>query len=186
MRRKLRARSVAAWRSILVRRRWSPLRFAWTLAIRQSTTAPKLAHHALSQLVHALESPSRGCGCSRPCGSSDTCAPSCSLRGGRGCYAESGPINWFWRRVKRNDLGMSWQRFLSAIRSLPQGQLSRHNQAGDLPDLGEGIDREMLRQLTDASSGRRGFTFARMGNRGIPTALSATQPCRGWQLRGVA
>src|SRR5438874_866543 len=91
--------------------------------------------------------------------SSDTCPPSCPLRGGKGCYAESGPISWFWRRVKRTDLGVSWNRFLSQVRSLPEGQLWRHNQAGDLPAVGEDIDREMLRDVIDTNRGRRGFTF---------------------------
>src|SRR6266849_367265 len=92
--------------------------------------------------------------------SPDSCPPSCPLRRGQGCYAETGPISWFWRRVKRGDLGVPWNRFLSEIRALPEGQLWRHNQAGDLPGVGEEIDREMLRTLALANIGKRGFTYS--------------------------
>jgi len=53
-----------------------------------------------------------------------------------------------------------WNRFLSEIRALPEGQLWRHNQAGDLPGVGEEIDREMLRTLALANIGKRGFTYS--------------------------
>src|SRR6266851_9810294 len=86
--------------------------------------------------------------------SSDTCPPSCPLRG-RGCYAESGPLSWFWTRLKRGGLGISWKRLLFEIRSLPDGQLWRYNQAGDLPGIGEEVNREMLRALVVANRGKR-------------------------------
>ena len=55
--------------------------------------------------------------------------------------------------------GMDWQSFLSAIYSLPVGQLWRHNQAGDLPGVGSKIDSKQLGQLVKVNSGKRGFTY---------------------------
>jgi hypothetical protein len=54
---------------------------------------------------------------------------------------------------------MDWQSFLSAIYSLPEGQLWRHNQAGDLPGIGDKIDAKQLGQLVKMNSGKRGFTY---------------------------
>lgn len=88
--------------------------------------------------------------------SADTCPPSCPLLG-QGCYAESGPISWIWRRTPRE--GMGFSRFLGAVRGLPDGALWRHNQAGDLPGRGDRIARGAMRLLTWANRGRRGFTF---------------------------
>jgi hypothetical protein len=39
-------------------------------------------------------------------------------------------------------------------------QIWRHNQAGDLPGIGDEIDRQMLRELVLANRGKRGFTFS--------------------------
>jgi hypothetical protein len=47
----------------------------------------------------------------------------------------------------------------SFIAGLPAGQLYRHNQAGDLPGLGERIDGAALRKITKANTGKRGFTY---------------------------
>jgi hypothetical protein len=54
---------------------------------------------------------------------------------------------------------MDWQSFLSTIYSLPTGQLWRHNQAGDLPGVGNKIDAKALKQLSAANEGKRGFTY---------------------------
>ena len=53
------------------------------------------------------------------------------------------------------------------IRKLPEGQLWRHNVAGDLqPDTDGQIDRDALNDLVRANKGRRGFTYTHytMGN----------------------
>ena len=44
------------------------------------------------------------------------------------------------------------------VRSLPERQLWRHNQAGDLPHT-SGMINSLLGQLVKANSGRRGFTY---------------------------
>lgn len=87
-----------------------------------------------------------------------TCPVSCPLRN-NGCYANSGALNVHWDRVTRGETGMPWAEFLAAIRALPEGQLWRYAQAGDLPGEGDAIDGEKLRELVAANRGRRGFTF---------------------------
>lgn len=89
---------------------------------------------------------------------SKTCPPSCPLRGG-GCYAQSGPLAWHWRRVSQGERGTSWGKFTASIAELPAGQLWRHNQAGDLPGTGDAIDSRALAQLVRANEGKRGWTY---------------------------
>src|SRR5262245_1026823 len=87
-----------------------------------------------------------------------TCPTSCPLRQ-NGCYAEHGPLSWHWNRLSDGRTGITWHAFLEAIRRLPKGTLWRHNVAGDLPGRGDKVDAEMLADLVEANSGRRGFTY---------------------------
>jgi hypothetical protein len=64
-----------------------------------------------------------------------------------------------WRAVTNETRGTYWQSFIRQIHELPQGQLWRHNQAGDLPGKNEKIDRDKLIDLTLANLGKRGFTY---------------------------
>jgi hypothetical protein len=64
-----------------------------------------------------------------------------------------------WRKVTSGGNGLSWEDFCLAIAGLPRQTLWRHNQAGDLPGLGECIDASALGQLTKANQGRKGFTY---------------------------
>ena len=89
---------------------------------------------------------------------SATCPDACPFKLS-GCYAKSGPLAIHWSKVTSGTRGMDWQSFLSAIYSLPVGQLWRHNQAGDLPGIGNKIDVKQLGQLVKASEGKRGFTY---------------------------
>ena len=90
--------------------------------------------------------------------SRDTCPAACPFRGA-GCYAESGPLAIHWREVTAGNRGMPWRDFLRAIAALPDGQLWRHNQAGDLPGVGNRIDAVALSQLAAANRHKRGFTY---------------------------
>jgi len=90
--------------------------------------------------------------------SSETCPPSCPFRG-KGCYAKSGPLALHWRKVSEGERGANWSNFLEAIANLPENQLWRHNQAGDLAGVGEEIDEGKLIQLARANKGKRGFTY---------------------------
>lgn len=87
-----------------------------------------------------------------------TCADSCPLKK-NGCYADSGPLALFWRKVTERRAGMAWGDMLRHVAALPKGQLWRHNQAGDLAGMGDKIDRFALEQLVKANRGRRGFTY---------------------------
>jgi hypothetical protein len=92
----------------------------------------------------------------------ETCPTACPYRGTQGCYAEYGPLAVHWRKVTEGTRGEGWISFLRGIIALPEGQLWRHNQAGDLiPDAahrGE-IGRSFLLDLVRANQGKRGFTY---------------------------
>lgn len=88
---------------------------------------------------------------------SSTCPDSCPLKG-NGCMV-IGPFKWHWDKVSRGERGSAWETFLDELRSLPRGQLWRHNQAGDLPGDNEQILPEFLKDLVKANQGRKGFTY---------------------------
>jgi hypothetical protein len=90
--------------------------------------------------------------------SGETCPHSCPFYG-NGCYAEYGPLSRHWGIVTSGDRGMGWDMFCDAVATLPEGQLWRHNAAGDLPGDGVNIDRRALAQLVLANQGKRGFTY---------------------------
>ena len=87
-----------------------------------------------------------------------TCPTICPLKR-NGCYAKSGPLALHWNKVSVGHRGVSWHEFLNQIRSFPADQLWRHNQAGDLPGLGNMIDSSKLCQLVLANRDKRGFTY---------------------------
>jgi threonine dehydrogenase-like Zn-dependent dehydrogenase len=76
------------------------------------------------------------------------------------CYAASGPLALHWAAVSAGIRGTDWGRFCTLIAALPEGQLWRHNQAGDLPKIGGTVDPVKLGQLVAANRGKRGFTFS--------------------------
>lgn len=76
-----------------------------------------------------------------------------------GCYAAHGPISWNWRKVTNGERGGDWEQLCRNVEALPEGQLWRHNQAGDLPHVNGYLDHAALQDLVDANQGRRGFTY---------------------------
>jgi hypothetical protein len=103
--------------------------------------------------------------------SAATCPPSCPLMG-NGCYAGGGPLGILWRAVSRARAGtavrlpsggklvtLNWRSFCRAIARLPVGTVWRHNQAGDLPGIGDRIDARQLASLAASNRGKRGFTY---------------------------
>jgi hypothetical protein len=86
-----------------------------------------------------------------------TCPPSCGFYDA-GCYAAYGKLGSHWKGVA--DRGLPWDEFLARVRELPEGQLWRHNEAGDLAGDGETLDASLLRDLVGANAGRRGFSFS--------------------------
>ena len=89
---------------------------------------------------------------------SNSCPPTCPLKAG-GCYANGGPLAIHWQAVTEGRRGTDWQTFCSQIAALPDGQLWRHNQAGDLPGANGVIDKKLVHQLVEANRGRHGFTY---------------------------
>lgn len=85
-----------------------------------------------------------------------TCPTSCALRDA-GCYAEFGHLGSHWGSTSKD--GVTWERFLAWVRALPAGALWRHNIAGDLPGVGDTLDRKLVALLVMANRGRRGFTY---------------------------
>ena len=86
-----------------------------------------------------------------------TCPVDCAMRAG--CYAASGPLALHWSAVSSGARGTDWSTFTASIAALPDGQLWRHNQAGDLPGDGHTVDPVALGELVRANRGRRGFTY---------------------------
>lgn len=91
----------------------------------------------------------------------DSCPSACPFNTANegGCYANGGPLAIHWRKVTEGKSGESFKRFAEKIEQLPQGQLWRHNQAGDLQGKGNRIDAAALRLLVKANVGKRGFTY---------------------------
>ena len=77
----------------------------------------------------------------------------------KGCYAKSGPLALHWRKVSDGERGTDWQGLTKFVRSLPDRQLWRHNQAGDLPHINGQINGTLLGELVRANKGKRGFTY---------------------------
>ena len=64
--------------------------------------------------------------------------------------------------------------FLDKVRAIASGSLWRHNQAGDLPGIGNRIDATKLNQLASASSRARGFTYTHkpcIATAGVPSEV---------------
>ncbi len=99
-----------------------------------------------------------------PCtiSSKETCPPACPLKNS-GCYADSGPLAIHWNRlskkekISKND--HNHNSLCDQIKTLPTGQLWRHNTAGDLPGKGNRINKKQLLDLVEANKGRKGFTY---------------------------
>jgi hypothetical protein len=90
--------------------------------------------------------------------SSETCPEACPFKT-KGCYAKGGPLALHWSKVTSGERGIDWLSFIKQVRSFPAGQLWRHNQAGDLPGVGNAIDATALDELATANMGKRGFTY---------------------------
>ena len=88
----------------------------------------------------------------------DTCPPDCAFKD-NGCYAGSGPLALHWAKVTNGERGDTWSGFIAKVQSFKDGQLWRHNQAGDLAGDGKRLDADANDQLADANVGKRGFTY---------------------------
>lgn len=107
-----------------------------------------------------------------------TCSDACPFKA-NGCYADSGPLKLHWSKVTSGQRGFDWSAFLAKVRTFPSGQLWRHNQAGDLPGVGDKVDAKALRELVDANVGKRGFTYTHK-----PLSLGNLSAIRSANKRG--
>jgi len=85
-----------------------------------------------------------------------TCPPSCPHYRAD-CYAEDYYTSMTWNKVPER--GQSLETVCQSIAALPDGQLWRHNVAGDLPGEGESVDAAALGEIVRANLGKRGFTY---------------------------
>lgn len=90
--------------------------------------------------------------------SRETCPTNCPWYN-TGCYGLGGPLRIHWSKVNREQRGTSFTYFLRLIRNLPDNQLWRHNQVGDLPGKSRAINKRDLFRLVAASRGKKGFTY---------------------------
>jgi hypothetical protein len=112
--------------------------------------------------------------------SEDTCPDACPLKADGGCYAAANfHLRLHWQKVSAGKAGSSFDAFLDQIAAFPDGQLWRHNQAGDLPGVGDSIDAEALDKLVNANQGKRGFTYTHK-----PMVGANTEAIRDANLRG--
>ncbi len=99
-----------------------------------------------------------------------SCPSACPFQGS-GCYADAGPLGYLWSSMTsagpngtaKNGRGKlyttDWAGYCASVAALPEGQLWRANQAGDLPHVGGRIYAPMLEALVAANDGKRGFTY---------------------------
>ncbi len=103
----------------------------------------------------------------------ETCPPSCPHYRSD-CYAEDFYTRMSWDKVAER--GGTLDALCASIAALPDGQLWRHNVAGDLPGEGETVDAAALGEIVRANIGKRGFTYTHKKNAdGLYWASQATQ-----------
>lgn len=88
----------------------------------------------------------------------ETCPDACPLKG-KGCYGRFGPANWNWKKITAGTRGSTWNEFLQQVQALPPGIIWRYGVVGDLPGIGNEIDRKMLEELVAANKGKRGYAY---------------------------
>lgn len=88
-----------------------------------------------------------------------TCPDACQLKASGACYAKHGPLGMYWKKINAGQYASTWSHLVDEVAKLPQGQLWRHNQAGDLPGENDCIDPVAMFQLIAANRGKRGFTY---------------------------
>lgn len=104
----------------------------------------------------------------------DTCPPSCPHYLDD-CYAEGFNTRMTWDKIPNR--GVELAALVRFIQAMPDGQLWRHNVAGDLPGEGETIDAAALGEIVAANTGRRGFTYTHKKN---PDAITWARHATDW------
>lgn len=85
-----------------------------------------------------------------------TCPAACPFNTPDGpCYANAGPVSWYWNRLDRGTAGVTWPELVSQVGGMPLGVWWRWAQAGDCPGKGKNrIDRDKMLELADAARGK--------------------------------
>lgn len=131
--------------------------------------------------------------------SAATCPNDCPFNNSQGCYASSGPLALHWAKITRGERGVNFSEFCDSIAALPDNQLWRHNQAGDLPGNGLEINGALLGDLVKANQGKKGFTYTHYNPRvknngayikgcndyGFTVNLSANTPAHADELAAL-
>jgi len=83
-----------------------------------------------------------------------------------------------WRKLDQAAMErapLMWRAFLFNVAALPDDELWRHDQAGDLPGVGNKIHARFMRELIKANKGKRGFTYTHkpVDNRNATHRLNA-------------
>lgn len=91
------------------------------------------------------------------------------------CYAEDFFTRMNWDKIPAR--GIDLQALLTRIKTMPIGQLWRHNVAGDLPGEGEEVDAFALGQIVKANRGRKGFTYT---HKKSPDAITWARHATNW------
>jgi len=86
----------------------------------------------------------------------ETCPPSCPHYLDD-CYAEGFHTRMTWDKVPTR--GVELAALVRFIEAMPEGQIWRHNVAGDISGEGEAVDAVELGQIVAANRGRKGFTY---------------------------
>jgi len=90
-----------------------------------------------------------------------SCPPACPFnnRNAGGCYAYGYYLSKHWDKVTSGERGTEFNTFINGIEAMPSGTFWRHNQAGDLPGIGNRINTSQLIKLVRANNKKRGFTY---------------------------
>lgn len=90
-----------------------------------------------------------------------SCPDVCPLKGS-GCYAETGPISWHWKKLTDGRKpSQDYDSVIDEISRLPKGQLWRANAAGDLQHTDQQINIPALMKMVkaNAKAKAKGFTY---------------------------
>lgn len=103
-----------------------------------------------------------------------TCSPTCPFNVGDDgrvlsengevpkCYGGFGNTRIHWTNLsnaKQSGNVTDWNGFMSRVEALPDGQLWRHDEVGDLPHKNGKISAVKAYRLMGANRGKRGFTY---------------------------
>lgn len=88
----------------------------------------------------------------------ETCPSICPLKD-NGCYASVGPLNIHWNKVSQSERGDDWNVHIEKLLNLPNETMIRLNQAGDLPNKHDSIDKEKVSDLIKVAKKHLTFTY---------------------------